>query len=87
MRDKGFSGAMIFDAHGANQHNNSNVPNGPMYGSDEWTELYLHALYEAKRLGLELNMIAACSWNAGAYLKRQAGILLNLQFLTRLTMT
>jgi hypothetical protein len=65
MHDKGFSGAMIFDAHGANQHDNANVPNGPMFGGKEWTELYLHALNEAKRLGLELGLSIQSGWNLG----------------------
>jgi hypothetical protein len=60
---------------------------GPAFLGEESLKSIKHAMTETKRLGLELNMIAASSWNAGAYLKRQAGILLNLQFLTRLTMT
>jgi len=65
MHDKGFSGAMIFDAHGANQRGNANVPNGPMYGGEEWTRLYLHALREAKRLGLEIGLSIQSGWNLG----------------------
>jgi len=65
MHDKGFSGAMIFDANGGNQRGNANVPNGPMYGSDEWTELYLHALNEAKRLDLKIGLSIQSGWNLG----------------------
>jgi len=65
MHDKGFSGAMIFDAHGANKHNNFNVPNGPVFSGPEWVELYLHALNEAKRLGLELGLSIQSGWNLG----------------------
>ena len=65
MHDKGFSGAMIFDANGSNQRGNANVPNGPMFGGPEWTELYLHALREAKRLGLEIGLSIQSGWNLG----------------------
>jgi hypothetical protein len=66
MHDKGFSGAMIFDAGtelrwGPDQ----NVPNGPMFSSPEWTELYLHALREAKRLDLEVGLSIQSGWNLG----------------------
>jgi hypothetical protein len=39
MKDKGFSGAMIFDADGSSQRGNRRVPAGPVFGSPEWTEL------------------------------------------------
>ena len=65
MADKGFSGAMIFDAGGYSQGGNKRVPAGPMYGSDEWTELYLHALAEAKRLDLKLGLSIQSGWNLG----------------------
>ena len=65
MKSKGFSGAMIFDAGGAEQRGNSQVPAGPLYGSPEWRELFLHALHEAKRLGLELGLSIQSGWNLG----------------------
>ncbi|MDD2598667.1 MAG: glycosyl hydrolase [Kiritimatiellae bacterium] len=65
MHDKGFSGAMIFDANGSNQRGNVNVPNGPMYGSEEWTDLYLHALREAERLDLKIGLSIQSGWNLG----------------------
>ena len=66
MRDKGFSGAMIFDAGTELRWGpDDNVPNGPMFSSPEWTELYLHALREAKRLGLELGLSIQSGWNLG----------------------
>ena len=65
MHDKGFSGAMIFDAGGHNHQNNKDIPNGPQFGGDEWTALYLHALNEAKRLGLELGLSIQSGWNLG----------------------
>jgi acetyl esterase/lipase len=65
MHEKGFSGAMIFDAGGANQRGNAQVPAGPLFASPEWTELYLHALSEAKRLGLEIGLSIQSGWNLG----------------------
>ena len=65
MKSKGFSGAMIFDAGGAEQRGNEQVPPGPTYGSPEWRELYKHALKEAERLGLILGLSIQSGWNLG----------------------
>jgi len=66
MHDKGFSGAMIFDAGTELRWGpDRNVPNGPQFAGPEWTELYLHALKEAKRLGLELGLSIQSGWNLG----------------------
>lgn len=66
MHDKGFSGAMIFDAGTELRWGpDDNPPNGPQFGGPEWTELYLHALKEAKRLGLELGLSIQSGWNLG----------------------
>ena len=66
MHDKGFSGAMIFDAGTELRWGpDENPPNGPMFSSPEWTELYLHALKEAKRLDLELGLSIQSGWNLG----------------------
>lgn len=66
MHDKGFSGAMIFDAGTELRWGpDKNVPNGPMFSSPEWTELFLHALKEAKRLNLELGLSIQSGWNLG----------------------
>src|SRR5678816_467097 len=40
MKAKGYSGACLFDAGGADQRDNHQVPEGPMFGSPEWRELY-----------------------------------------------
>lgn len=56
MSAKGFSGAQITDAGGAEQRGNRQVPAGPIFASPEWTELFVHAVKEADRLGLELSM-------------------------------
>jgi hypothetical protein len=65
MKAKGFSGAMIFDAGGANQRGNAQVPDGPTFASPEWRQLYKHALNEGKRLGLELGLSIQSGWNLG----------------------
>ena len=65
MHAKGFSGALIFDAGGAEQRGNHPVPAGPMFGSDEWRELFAFAVNEAARLGLELSLNIQSGWNLG----------------------
>lgn len=65
MKAKGFSGAMIFDAGGADQRGNAQVPAGPLFASPEWIKLYQHALQEAQRLGLELGLSIQSGWNLG----------------------
>jgi alpha-L-rhamnosidase len=65
MRAKGFGGALLVDAGGASQNDNQNVPAGPKFGSPEWTELYVHALREADRLGIEITLNIMSGWNLG----------------------
>ena len=66
MHDKGFSGAMIFDAGTEPSWGpDGPVPNGPMFSGPEWTELFLHALNEAKRLDLKLGLSIQSGWNLG----------------------
>ena len=50
------------------------VPAGPAFLGEESLKSIKHAMNEAKRLGLELNMIAASSWNAGgAWVEKSDG--------------
>ena len=65
MKDKGFNGAMIFDADGSSQHGNKKAPTGPVFGGPKWTELFVHACQEAKRLDLELSLNIQSGWNLG----------------------
>jgi hypothetical protein len=65
MKAKGLSGACIFDAGGAEQRENKQVPEGPTFGSPEWRALYRHALAEAARLGLTLSLSIQSGWNLG----------------------
>ncbi len=65
MRSRNFQGAMIFDAGGHNQRGNKDIPAGSLFGSDEWNELFVFALDEAKRLGLEIGFNIQSGWNLG----------------------
>ncbi len=65
MKAKGFNGAMIFDADGSNQRGNDRVPAGPLFAGPEWTDLFVHACQEAKRLDLELSLNIQSGWNLG----------------------
>jgi alpha-L-rhamnosidase len=65
MQKKGYGGVLLVDANGANQNGNDNVPAGPEFGSPEWTALYVHALKEANRLGLEVTLNITSGWNLG----------------------
>ncbi|QDV72505.1 glycosyl hydrolase [Botrimarina mediterranea] len=65
MKRQGLGGANIIDAGGAEQRGNHQVPHGPDFGSPEWRELFVHALREADRLGLELGFNIQSGWNLG----------------------
>ncbi len=65
MKAKDFSGALIFDAGGAEQRGNRQVPAGPLFASPQWRELFVHAVKEAHRLGLELSLNILSGWNLG----------------------
>ncbi|MCX6915262.1 MAG: glycosyl hydrolase [Verrucomicrobia bacterium] len=65
MKAKGFGGALICDAGGAEQDGNDRVPHGPTFFTPEWRELYKHTLREADRLGLEMSLNIQSGWNVG----------------------
>lgn len=65
MHSRNFQGAMIFDAGGHNQRGNKDIPAGPLFGSPEWIDLFVFALDEAKRLGLEIGFNIQSGWNLG----------------------
>jgi hypothetical protein len=65
MKAKGYGGALLVDAGGAEQRGNTQVPAGPMFGSPRWRELYRHAVREAARLGLEISLNIQSGWNLG----------------------
>lgn len=65
MKSRNFQGAMVFDAGGHNARGNRDIPAGPLFGSDEWNELFVFALDEARRLGLEIGFNIQSGWNLG----------------------
>jgi hypothetical protein len=65
MKAKGWGGALLADAGGAEQGGNDRVPAGPVFASAEWRALFKHTLAEADRLGLELSLNAQSGWNIG----------------------
>lgn len=65
MKAKGFGGAVLIDAGGANQWGNAQVPHGPTFFTPEWRELYKHTLREAQRLGLQMSLNIQSGWNLG----------------------
>jgi hypothetical protein len=65
MKAKGFSGACIFDAGGHNQRGNGDIPAGPLWGSEAWRDLYLHAINEAEKLDLVMSLSIQSGWNLG----------------------
>ncbi len=65
MKARNFEGAVIIDAGGQDQRGNKNVPAGPEFGSPEWNELFVYALSEAERLGLEIDLNIQSGWNLG----------------------
>ena len=65
MKAKGYGGALLVDADGSSQLGNQPAPAGPMFGTPAWRALYLHALHEADRLGLEISLNIASGWNLG----------------------
>jgi hypothetical protein len=65
MKAQGIGGANIIDAGGDNQRDARRVPHGPDFGSAAWRGLFLHALAEADRLGLELGFNIQSGWNLG----------------------
>jgi len=70
MAAKGWGGALLCDAGGAEQDGNAPVPHGPTFLTAEWRDLYKHALAEADRLGLELSLNIQSGWNLGGPMVR-----------------
>jgi len=65
MKAKGFAGAIIIDAGGAEQRGNAQVPAGPIFAGPQWRYLFRHTLAEANRLGLEISLNIQSGWNLG----------------------
>lgn len=65
MKEKGFGGALIMDAGGADNDGNEQVPPGPTFGTAAWRELFRHTLREGRRLEMELALNIQSGWNLG----------------------
>ena len=61
MRRQGIGGALLFDAGEAG----AEAPRGPAFMSQEWRELYKHAVREADRCGITLSVNLCSGWDAG----------------------
>ncbi|MGB0370065.1 MAG: glycosyl hydrolase [Opitutales bacterium] len=61
MKEKGISGALLFDA----QTGGTGVPDGTVFMSPEWRELFKFSVKEADRLGITLTANMTRGWNAG----------------------
>lgn len=65
MKAKGIGGAILVDAGGSGQQGNEEVAMGPAIGSPQWIALFVHALKEAQRLGLEISLNVTSRWDVG----------------------
>jgi hypothetical protein len=65
MKAKGFGGAILVDADGSGEQGNREAAEGPAIGSPAWMKLFVHALAEAKRLGIEISLNVTSRWNVG----------------------
>ncbi|MFA6560645.1 MAG: glycosyl hydrolase [Verrucomicrobiia bacterium] len=60
-RAKGIGGVLLFDAGMPA----GPMPAGPKFMSQEWLEMFQHALREADRLGIEVSVNLCSGWDAG----------------------
>lgn len=65
LKAKGFGGALIFDAGSSSYDVAKKTEHGPDFGSPAWVDLFIHALKEADRLGLEMSFNIVSGWNPG----------------------
>jgi len=65
MEANGYGGAIIFDAGSSNYRVAKKTEAGPAFLSEEWLELFAHAVKEADRLGMELSINVQSGWNPG----------------------
>ncbi len=65
LKAKGFGGALLFDAGSSAYIIAARTPPGPQFAGEAWKELFLHALKEADRLGLEISLNIQSGWNPG----------------------
>ena len=63
FKAKGLGGVLLVVS--ANGYGVGPMPKGPAFLSNEWRELYKHALHEANRLGLEVGVNLCGGWDMG----------------------
>jgi len=64
MKRGGMRGGEIWDV-AASADPDKRVSDGPAFLGPESTQLIVHAIHEADRLGLEIGIVASSGWNAG----------------------
>lgn len=64
MKRGGMKGGEIWDVS-AHADPDDRVPAGPAFLGPESTQLIVHAIREAGRLGMEIGIVASSGWNAG----------------------
>lgn len=65
MKDKGFGGAVIFDAGSSNYLIASKTKHGADFLSEEWLDLFAHAIKTADKYNFELSINIQSGWNSG----------------------
>lgn len=65
MKGAGMAGALVYDAGGPAKGGNEAVPDGPMFGSPAWIDLFRYAISNAHELGLEMGLNVQSGWNLG----------------------
>ncbi len=65
MKSNGYGGAVVFDVNSSSFNVALKTEPGPEFLSDEWLELFAHAIKEADRLDLELSLNVVSGWNPG----------------------
>ncbi len=60
MKRQGIAGVLLFDAG-----EGKDAPMGPLFMSEEWRELFRHAIKEADRLGITVGVNLCHGWDAG----------------------
>lgn len=61
MKDAGFGGVEITPIYGVQDNQDKNIA----YLSPEWMEMYEHAISEARRLGMDVDMATGTGWPFG----------------------
>lgn len=80
--DAGLRGVCVFDM-GTRGPAGTTPPNGPAFMSDEWVDNFAFALGVAKKLGMDVQLSAASSWDMGGAWVEPADASMGLYFSER----